>query len=362
MNGFSEIAAEGYSVFVGENCLFRLQELLQSEAFRNRRIFVLADENTAEHCLPVLISRVASLSAMHLITVPAGEPNKTIHSCMDIWRNLDHFGAERSSVLINLGGGVIGDMGGFAAATYKRGIAFIQVPTTLLAQVDASVGGKTAVDLDGIKNNIGLFVNPEAVFADPIFFYTLPQQQLINGFAEMLKHGLIADRSYWNSLEQVNFYEPDSLISKVQHSIEIKNAIVKQDFSESGLRKILNFGHTIGHAIESFSLESDGKSLLHGEAIAVGMVCEAFISHKMNLLNSAELAEICHRIMPIFPRFELEDMSYHRIIELLRHDKKSHSGKTRFTLLKTIGEAVYDREVTSDLVIDSLNFYQRWTE
>src|SRR5690606_32174448 len=207
----------------------------------------------------------------------AGEENKNIDFCIGIWKMLLDFGAERNSLLINLGGGVVTDMGGFAASTYKRGIDFVQIPTTLLSQVDASIGGKTGIDLDTVKNIIGTFTQPEAVYINVDFLNTLDKRQLVSGFAEMIKHDFIFDASYFEDLKGFSFDRPDEDL--IYRSVGIKNEVVKQDPKESGLRKILNFGHTIGHAVETYSIDNDDNPLLHGEAIAVGMICEAYLSH-----------------------------------------------------------------------------------
>src|ERR1700712_5850470 len=221
------------------------------------RFFVLTDENTVKHCLPVIRKQIDKLDNFDIIEINAGEESKSIDFCVGVWKMLIDFSADRQSLLINLGGGVISDLGGFAASTYKRGIDFIHVPTTLLSQVDASIGGKTGIDIDNLKNIIGTFTQPKAVFIEHAFLQTLPARQIKSGMAEMLKHGLIADADYWNLLKQSDLENPSSEL--VYRSIEIKNKVVIADPTERGLRKILNFGHTIGHALESYSLDNDKK-------------------------------------------------------------------------------------------------------
>src|ERR1700758_1124811 len=250
------------------------------------RFFVLTDENTGKHCLPVLREHIDELDNYDIIEINAGEESKSIDFCVGVWKMLIDFGADRQSLLINLGGGVISDMGGFAASTFKRGIDFVHVPTTLLSQVDASVGGKTGIDLDNIKNIIGTFTQPKAVFIEHEFLRTLPPRQILSGLAEMLKHGLIADATYWNELKYSDLDNPSAAL--VYHSIEIKNKVVIADPHEKGIRKSLNFGHTVGHAIETYSLMNDKDPLSHGEAIAVGMICEAYISHQRTGLSVVE--------------------------------------------------------------------------
>src|ERR1700743_1910440 len=256
------------------------------------RFFILTDENTAQYCLPPVqqLLNDAGITNFDLIEINAGEESKDIDFCIGIWRMLIDFGADRKSLMINLGGGVISDMGGFAASTFKRGIDFVQVPTTLLSQVDASVGGKTGIDLDGVKNIIGTFTQPKAVFISDEFLKTLPPRQVLSGTAEMLKHGLIMDKAYWQALTASDLAQPQGEF--IYRSVEIKNEVVKIDPLEKGLRKALNFGHTIGHAVETHSLLNDKDPLTHGEAIALGMICEGYLSYKKAGLSKAELDEI----------------------------------------------------------------------
>ncbi|CAN0054518.1 unnamed protein product, partial [Chrysoparadoxa australica] len=242
------------------------------------KVAILVDEHTSEHCLP-LIEKGKHL----VIETQSGEINKNLHTCEFIWRQLTEAGFSRRSLLVNLGGGVIGDMGGFAASTYKRGIRFINFPTTLLAMVDANVGGKLGIDFMGFKNHIGLFNDPEKIMVFEAFLKTLPRRELRSGYAEVIKHGLIMDQSYWETIKTANFPSLDWK-KVIQRSIEIKSAVVLEDPKENGLRKILNFGHTLGHAVETWYLNHE-KSLLHGEAIAVGMILEAHISMQKGLLN-----------------------------------------------------------------------------
>src|SRR5690606_17356227 len=251
-----------YSVYF-ERQFNALREFLNKNTYS--KIFILTDRNTSEHCLPVVTSLMPELTAYDLIEIDPGEENKNIDFCIGIWKMMLDFGADRKSLLINLGGGVVTDMGGFAASTFKRGLDFVQIPTTLLSQVDASVGGKTGIDMDGVKNIIGTFTQPKAVFINTTFLTTLADKQVVSGFAEMVKHGLIYDKNYFEELKSIDLRQIDD--SFIVRSVEIKNDVVTGDPTEKGLRKILNFGHTIGHAIESYSLAHDSFPLLHGEAI-----------------------------------------------------------------------------------------------
>ncbi|MEQ8926380.1 MAG: 3-dehydroquinate synthase family protein, partial [Fulvivirga sp.] len=249
------------------------------------KVAVLVDENTHEHCLPHL-----GIKDFVLIRINSGEVHKNLATCQFIWETLTDHGFDRQGLLLNLGGGVIGDMGGFCASTYKRGIRFVNIPTTLLAQVDASVGGKLGIDFNRFKNHIGIFAEPEAVIIDPFFLETLPANELRSGFAEVIKHHLIRDLDGWKQLSQSKM-ETLNWLEVIKHSVEIKNDIVIKDPKESGVRKILNFGHTIGHALESHYLNSD-EPLLHGEAIALGMICESHISYQKNMISKEMLKEI----------------------------------------------------------------------
>ncbi len=355
-----KIRSDGHEVIMGRHCLAELAEHLAMHRFAGAKLFILVDANTLKNCLPALISKVPALAEAEVIEVAAGEDSKTPEMSGQIWKALGELGADRSSVLINLGGGVVSDLGGFIAGTFKRGIRFFNVPTSLLAQVDASVGGKVGINLDHLKNEVGLFNNPVGVFIDPGFLGTLPRKQVLSGFSEMLKHALVCDSAYWRRLKDVSFYEMESLDTHIYHSVKIKNEIVGSDPFESGRRKILNFGHTVGHALESQSHENDAKALLHGEAVAVGMVCEAFISHKIGSLKEAELHEIAAFIFSLYSRANIEQMAHHRTIELMKHDKKNSGGRIKMSLLNRIGDCAIDQEVSADLITESLNYYTRW--
>jgi 3-dehydroquinate synthase len=332
-----------------------LNQFLQEGKYS--KVFFLVDELTEKHCLPLLIEKL-EITEYDLIEVTSGEENKNIDFCIGIWRMLIDFGADRNSLLINVGGGVITDMGGFAASTFKRGIDFVQVPTTLLAQVDASIGGKTGIDMDHLKNIIGTFAQPKAVFIDTNFIKTLPQRQLTSGFAEMLKHGLISDRTYFYLLKEAS---PETISAElIHHSVEIKNNVVLQDPEEKGLRKILNFGHTIGHAVESYSLQNEKNPLLHGEAIAIGMICEAFLSHKRTDLPKEELKEIVQTFEQFYEKYTIKEASIPALIELMKSDKKNNSGKINCSLLTQIGQCAIDIYCNEDELCESLKFYQNF--
>lgn len=319
------------------------------------KIAILVDRNTERDCLPILLDGLGKVQP-HVISIQSGEIFKNIDTCQLIWKKMLEFQLDRKSLLINLGGGVIGDMGGFCAATFKRGISFVQIPTTLLSMVDASVGGKLGIDLGGIKNSIGVFRDPEEVWIDPFFLNTLHIREIRSGFAEMIKHALIADVAQWESLKNAIDIKELEWSNWIERSVEVKKRVVKEDPYEKGLRKILNFGHTIGHAVESLFLESE-KPLLHGEAIAVGMICETYLSHKICGLSKNALLEICEFILHHFGHHPIAEKNFSELINLMGNDKKNEGDRINFALLKESGKAVFDIFVDKDDILGSLSFY-----
>lgn len=345
------IESINYSVFF-ENSLQELSAFLTQKKYS--KVFVLVDTNTEIQCLPTLQKALGSIE-FDLIEVTPGEENKNIDFCIGIWRMLLDFGADRNSIIINLGGGVITDMGGFAASTFKRGIDFVQVPTTLLSQVDASVGGKTGIDMENVKNIIGTFTQPKAVYIHTPFLKTLSDRELRSGYAEVIKHGLIYDVSLFKNLKGI---VPKDLNDEIIYrSIEIKNEVVLNDPFEKGLRKILNYGHTIGHAVESYSLKHDKVPLLHGEAIAIGFICEAYLSQKRNGLKEEELSVIVDTIRTTYPAYKLNKSNYPDLIDIMKNDKKNNAGQISFSLLSQIGKCSYDIYCTEEEIVESLDYY-----
>lgn len=318
---------------------------------------LLCDENTARDCLPHFKS-VLPACAERLITVPAGEEHKGLDSCQRIWQALFDFGAGRRWCLINLGGGVIGDMGGFCAGTYKRGIDFIQVPTTLLSQVDASVGGKLGIDFYNLKNSIGLFRDPAAVWIDPAFLATLSERELRSGFAEVIKHALIADRAQWQQLRAVTEIRALDMASLIRDSVAIKQHIVTEDPYERGVRKALNFGHTIGHAIESYYLHTPNR-LLHGEAIAYGMVIEAWLSEQLAGLPLSEFKEIRDLILRQYGHRVVPEAAFAELIASMKQDKKNESADINFSFLPAIGQVEVNRTASIDQIHAAI---QHWNQ
>ena len=355
INNIVNVKTKDSDIFLGENVFSVLSEYLR--AYESSKIFILVDENTLEHCIPSLLLENKALHNAEIIEIDSGEENKTIDICYQLWKTLADYKADRSSLLINLGGGVITDMGGFVASTYKRGIDFINIPTTLLSQIDASVGGKTGVDFEGLKNVVGVFNEPKGVFIYPNYLKTLESKELISGYAEALKHGLIKDADYWNRLGVGMLFDSDNWKELIITSINIKNDIVMNDPYEKGERKLLNFGHTIGHAVESYSLIHDQSPLRHGEAIAIGMICESYISNSKSGLTAADLKIISDRIYTTYSSYQLNDSTYHELIELMKNDKKNEGSAINLTLLSKIGEANYNQEVDVELILESLNYY-----
>ncbi|MEM9001097.1 MAG: 3-dehydroquinate synthase [Bacteroidota bacterium] len=329
-----------------------LKQYLAQKAYS--KIFVLTDTNTKQHCLP-LFSGILDRDIDAVFEIKPGEEHKTIPTCSEVWEMLSNYGGDRRSLLINLGGGVVTDLGGFVASTFKRGIDFINVPTTLLAMVDASIGGKTGVDLGPLKNQVGVINQPEMVLIFPRFLNTLEDRQVFSGYAEMLKHGLIKDERYWEDLRSLKNFET---LGHIKKSIAIKNEIVLQDPAEKGLRKILNFGHTLGHAIESYFLAASEKEmLLHGEAIAIGMILEGYLSHRLTGLSKVELQEIKTTFLAVFKKVHFTKTDIENILSLLKYDKKNSYGNINFVLLQRIGKGVFDIKVKDHLFEEAFAYY-----
>ena len=325
---------------------------------RPSMILVLTDENTRLHCLPKVLPLLPDGAPAHGLEIPAGEAHKTLRTCEHIWAEMLRLGADRNALLLDLGGGVIGDMGGFCAATYKRGVDFIQIPTTLLAQVDASIGGKLGIDFGGLKNSVGVFRNPIAVCIDPAFLETLSPRELRSGFAEVIKHALIADAAQWDALlrgsPQAQMKDPGTILN----SLKIKQSVVQADPYEKGLRKALNFGHTVGHAVEAWSLDTDAP-LLHGEAVAIGMIAEARLSTQFAGLPEQDLHAICRYIAGIYSLPKLPEASFEDYLASMRNDKKNEGARINCTLLEKPGKALIDGFIPETAIVESLHFYNK---
>ncbi len=355
LKNMESILSDSYKVHFNEKAFAALNRHVSSCNYS--KVFVLVDENTEEFCLPALTQKIEGKFDFELLRIKSGEDQKTIETCVLTWNELTHLEADRKSIMINLGGGVLTDLGGFVASTFKRGIDFINIPTTLLAMVDASVGGKTGVDLGALKNQIGVINQPEMVLIAPEFLKTLDEKQLQSGFAEMLKHGLIRDNEYWSALKNVKDFE--RLDQLIYDSVLIKNDVVLKDPTEQNLRKILNFGHTLGHAIESHFLESKNKkTLLHGEAIAIGMILEAYLSNQLTGLSNEELNEVSAAFLSRYEKVEFTKDDVDLIIDLLKFDKKNSHGNINFVLLENIGKAVIDIHIPVEKFGDAFSYYK----
>ncbi|MDB4088320.1 3-dehydroquinate synthase [Flavobacteriales bacterium] len=314
--------------------------------------YILCDENTKVDCLPALLEFVPFLKDANLLVLDPGEEYKTLEICDSLWSSLIDTGADRKSLLINLGGGVITDMGGFVASTFKRGIDFIHIPTTLLGQVDAGIGGKTGVNLEYSKNQVGTFAHPLFTFIDSQFLRTLSEREFMSGMGEVIKYGLIENKSLFELLK-----DKQSLIANletiIKSSTDIKNQYVTTDFKENGDRKKLNFGHSVGHAIESYYM----GEVLHGEAIGAGMICESYISFKQGMITNQELNEVKEMVFSFFDKIELEEKMLEPILNEMKADKKNVNGKLNFTLLTGIGSSEIDHFIEEELVKESLTYY-----
>lgn len=324
-----------YDITIGKGSLQTIQHS------RYSAIAILVDEHTKTNCLDIFLKE-SQINPKLIIEINSGEKNKNIFSCEQIWQQLTIAKFDRKSLLVNLGGGVIGDMGGFAASCYKRGIDFIQVPTTLLAMVDASVGGKLAINLENFKNQIGLFKSPKGVYIFPKFLQTLNQRQIVSGYAEIVKHALISDKDYWQLLKDISI-ENINWEDTIHHSLTLKNNIVESDPFEDNKRKVLNFGHTLGHAIESYYLNKQ-KNILHGEAIALGMYLET----KLSPLNIEKKKEIQGYLKSIFNLVDYPSLE--QLLPFLKNDKKNEHDNIYFSLLNDIGSCSYNNELSVEKI------------
>jgi len=322
------------------------------------KVFVLTDEHTRQLCYP-LIEHCEALQGAAGITIGAGDVNKNIGTLATVWQALSEQGATRHSLLVNLGGGMVTDLGGFAASTFKRGIAYINIPTTLLAMVDASVGGKTGINFNGLKNEIGAFAPAECVLIDTTFLQSLDTANLRSGYAEMLKHGLISTTEHWAELLRFDLDRVDypALQELVARSVQIKEGIVEQDPFERGIRKALNLGHTAGHAFESLAMES-GRPVLHGYAVAWGMVGELYLAHLQTGFPKDKLRQTVRFIQEHYGAFVFDCKQYERLFELMTHDKKNEAGIINFTLLGEVGDIRINRQAAKEDIFEMLDFYR----
>jgi 3-dehydroquinate synthase len=349
------IQSDSYLIHFQQTAYKELSSLIIKNRYST--LFILVDENTFKYCYPKFIPNLVTDKRIEVIEIDSGEINKNIETCIGVWNAITELGGDRKSLLITLGGGVITDLGGFVASCFKRGIDFVNIPTTLLSMVDASVGGKTGIDLGVLKNQIGVFANPKMVLVDTAYLSSVSDREIKSGTAEIIKYGITYDTQVLKEIKNNTKLDIKDLIFR---SIEIKNEVVLQDPKEQGIRKILNFGHTIGHAIESFYLESaDKENLTHGEAIAIGMVCESYMSSRLLAFSKEKLSEIKDIIIGIYPKISLLSMDFCGIMELLKHDKKNVNGQVNFVLLNDYGDCKLDCKVPQELIVESMEYYNK---
>lgn len=342
-----------------------LDELINGLEGKYSNVYVLADDNTWHYCYPVIEEGAAILGRAAKLIVPAGEVSKSLEQAQDLWLRLLTSGADRNSLLINLGGGMITDLGAFVASTFKRGIPYLHIPTSLLGQIDAAIGGKTAVNLGSYKNQIGTFAVPEMIVIVQDLLKTLPERYLLSGYAEVIKHALIADRGFFNWLKKKPFHSIKQVSKNhetwkglIAESISVKAGISERDPYDWAERRLLNFGHTIGHAFESFSLQNDKNPITHGEAVAAGMVVETILSREVLGLSSGEAQEINSQLLQNFPMFRIDDVIEQTIIDSLRFDKKVSAEDLNFTLISEIGKGEYNRQCSMKVVSKALKEYR----
>lgn len=312
------IKATNYQVEIGSILESSFSNVLS--AFSVHKIIIIVDENTHDNCLDYLITSFNELERAEIVLLPTGETNKVMEVCFQVWQALTEYNVSRKDLIINLGGGMVSDMGGFIASVYKRGLKFINVPTSLLGMVDAAIGGKNGIDLEGYKNQLGTFSNPSHIFIDPVFLATLPGEEIFNGYAEMLKHALIQDKDLWLKIQKIHSENDLIQLDVIHSSVLIKTKIIDKDPLEGGLRKILNFGHTIGHALEGYQLNK--RQISHGHAVALGMCAEAHISMKRKFISPEEFRDIEATITASFPMVSIELDEVPEIISFMYQDKK----------------------------------------
>lgn len=350
----STIKANSYSIHIGDKSFDALNVFLKKNKYN--RYYILCDEHTFEFCLPTLLFHEPLLNEAEIIELESGEDKKTLETCLQVWGALTDTGADKKSLIINLGGGVISDLGGFVASTYKRGIDCINIPTTLLSMVDASVGGKTGVDFEGIKNHIGTTSEPKAIFVNPAFLETLSERQIKNGYAEVIKIALIADIDFWKELKKLKTVSEFSSEKIITKAITLKNSIVKKDLHEKNLRKSLNFGHNIGHALES-ALIKQNKDILHGEAIAAGMIMEAEISKNLKRVSAKEQKEISDYIRSIYKNIKITKDTESQLLKYILHDKKNEGDDLCFALPNGVGAYELYCGVSLEIIKQSIRNY-----
>jgi len=350
------IQTSEYPIIISDHISSHIDTFISESHYSS--IYILMDENIMEHCWPKISMHSETLKDAELLVIEAGEAQKDIEIAIQLWQALSEYQADRSSLIVNFGGGVISDLGGFIASTFKRGIDFINIPTSLLAMVDAGVGGKTGINLQQYKNQIGLFSHPQAIFIQYDFLETLDDKHLRNGYAEMLKHGIIADEQLWNSLKNINTITTENIIPYISNSIQIKVDIVEQDPLEKGIRKALNFGHTIGHLIETFSLQNDKDPILHGEAVAIGMIIESYVSMARSALDTNDFNEIEMYLTSLYSKYNIPDFFWQEYERIINQDKKKEGKKLNFTFVNKIGTVDINQDCSFEEIKKAIMYYK----
>ncbi|NPD44422.1 MULTISPECIES: 3-dehydroquinate synthase [unclassified Lentimicrobium] len=352
----TKIVTQNYPIYICESAGEQLDSYISKNEYC--KIFILMDENIMDHCWPILQHESEEIKKAEVLVIEAGESSKDIEIAAQLWHALGEYEADRSSLLVNFGGGMISDLGGFIASTFKRGMDFVNIPTSLLSMVDASIGGKTAVNLGHFKNQVGLFSEPKSLFIQYSFLNTLDDRQILSGWAEMLKHGLITDKKHWEALTQVKDLKVDTILGFIENSIQIKKEVVEQDFTEKNIRKTLNFGHTLGHALESYSMKNDKIPLLHGEAVAIGMILESYLSVKKGLLSQDEFSIIRNEISSYYNPYEITEDFIEQVETLLWQDKKKSGNELNLTFVSSIGESIINQNSSLEDIKESIKFYK----
>ena len=351
MSDLIHIKSKYSQIEIGDLYSSGLTKLIEGN-YSTSRIGIMVDENTHDYCLDYILSIHPKIENSEIILLPVGEENKVMEVCFQVWEALTEYNFSRKDLIINLGGGVVTDMGGFIASIYKRGMDFIHIPTSLLGMVDASIGGKTGIDLGNYKNQLGVINHPKAIFIDPSFLDTLPAEEIIYGYAEMLKHALIRDKILWEEIKYINNDSELTSLDVLVKSIKIKVDIIDEDPLEGGLRKILNFGHTIGHGLEGYYL---GKSnLAHGHCVALGLCAEAYLSWQKGLLSKEDYIDIENCIRRSFHFISISAEEITEILKLVHNDKKNSEDQIKCCLISGIGTCLYDQIVTEDEIANSL--------
>ena len=358
------VTTERTPIFFGRDAFSTLDRQIRSMNIDRRNIFILVDQNTRKHCLPFLIERSDFLSRAQILEIEGGEKCKSLVTAERLWNELLASGAGRDSLLVNLGGGVVSDLGGFVAAGYKRGIHYLNIPTSLMGQVDASIGGKTAINLGKVKNQVGFFYAAAGVFIFPNFLKTLPEEHLRSGLAEIIKIALISDAGFWRKIRKHPVNEQLTMPVEDQHwqeliayAVNFKTRLIVKDYREKKLRKILNFGHTIGHALEALSWQENGEPLLHGEAVAAGMICASYLSTCKAGLLISEMEQIKGYLSGGFKLRKVNITDKPVILDILTHDKKNFGGQVRFTLISKPGTPVINVGCNQEDVLEAIEFY-----